>query len=105
MKISRNAPCPCGSGQKYKKCCLPKEESQDFSYRRISQTFQSLTGKLMTFAQNTLEAEGMDEAIDTFLLWGEELDNEDAIDELSQVMVPWMLCSWDLTQTNALHFR
>lgn len=21
-KISRNAPCPCGSGQKYKKCCL-----------------------------------------------------------------------------------
>jgi len=98
VKISRNAPCPCGSGQKYKKCCLPKEESQDFSYRRISQTFQSLTGKLMTFAQNTLEAEGMDEAIDTFLLWGEELDHEDTIDELSQVMVPWILCSWDLTQ-------
>lgn len=23
--ISRNAPCPCGSGKKYKKCCLPKE--------------------------------------------------------------------------------
>ncbi|MCD6249806.1 MAG: SEC-C domain-containing protein, partial [candidate division Zixibacteria bacterium] len=20
-KISRNAPCPCGSGRKYKKCC------------------------------------------------------------------------------------
>jgi preprotein translocase subunit SecA len=20
-KISRNAPCPCGSGKKYKKCC------------------------------------------------------------------------------------
>jgi len=19
----RNAPCPCGSGKKYKKCCLP----------------------------------------------------------------------------------
>jgi len=25
MKISRNNPCPCGSGKKYKKCCLPKE--------------------------------------------------------------------------------
>lgn len=23
--IERNAPCPCGSGQKYKKCCLPLE--------------------------------------------------------------------------------
>jgi len=20
----RNSPCPCGSGKKYKKCCLPK---------------------------------------------------------------------------------
>ena len=22
MKIGRNEPCPCGSGRKYKKCCL-----------------------------------------------------------------------------------
>ncbi len=26
-KVGRNAPCPCGSGRKYKKCCLPKEEA------------------------------------------------------------------------------
>ncbi len=25
-KIGRNDPCPCGSGKKYKKCCLKKEE-------------------------------------------------------------------------------
>ncbi len=25
-KINRNSPCPCGSGKKYKKCCLPKYE-------------------------------------------------------------------------------
>lgn len=25
MKIGRNVPCPCGSGEKYKQCCLPKE--------------------------------------------------------------------------------
>ena len=24
-KISRNDPCPCGSGKKFKKCCLGKE--------------------------------------------------------------------------------
>jgi hypothetical protein len=24
-KISRNAPCPCGSGRKYKQCCLRKD--------------------------------------------------------------------------------
>ena len=24
VKIGRNDPCPCGSGKKYKKCCLNK---------------------------------------------------------------------------------
>ena len=23
-KVSRNAPCPCGSGKKYKQCCIRK---------------------------------------------------------------------------------
>lgn len=26
-KIGRNDPCPCGSGKKYKRCCLPKHEA------------------------------------------------------------------------------
>jgi len=25
-KIGRNTPCPCGSGRKYKKCCLGKKK-------------------------------------------------------------------------------
>ncbi len=29
MKIGRNDPCPCGSGLKYKKCCLNKKRAQD----------------------------------------------------------------------------
>lgn len=27
MKIGRNDPCPCGSGKKYKKCCIDKSNS------------------------------------------------------------------------------
>jgi len=26
-KVGRNDPCPCGSGKKYKKCCLNKKEA------------------------------------------------------------------------------
>ena len=26
IKIGRNEPCPCGSGKKYKKCCIDKEQ-------------------------------------------------------------------------------
>ena len=33
MKNNRNAPCPCGSGKKYKKCCLLK--SNDTSKKTI----------------------------------------------------------------------
>ena len=25
QKVGRNDPCPCGSGKKYKKCCMLKE--------------------------------------------------------------------------------
>jgi hypothetical protein len=27
MKIGRNDPCHCGSGEKYKKCCATKDEA------------------------------------------------------------------------------
>ncbi len=30
-KIGRNAPCPCGSGKKYKKCCLDLDNNFDFT--------------------------------------------------------------------------
>ena len=32
--VGRNAPCPCGSGKKYKKCCLPKKEELQLAYSR-----------------------------------------------------------------------
>jgi tetratricopeptide (TPR) repeat protein len=28
-KTGRNDPCPCGSGKKYKKCCLPKHGAEE----------------------------------------------------------------------------
>jgi uncharacterized protein YecA (UPF0149 family) len=27
-KVGRNDPCPCGSGKKYKKCCLQAEKAR-----------------------------------------------------------------------------
>jgi preprotein translocase subunit SecA len=26
-KIGRNDPCPCGSGKKYKKCCMSRDQA------------------------------------------------------------------------------
>ncbi len=34
MKISRNSPCYCGSGKKYKKCCLIKPSSESIQVQK-----------------------------------------------------------------------
>jgi len=36
MKINRNDPCPCGSGNKYKKCCWEKDEKAKREQRAAS---------------------------------------------------------------------
>ncbi len=39
-KIGRNDPCPCGSGKKYKQCCLNKvEENHPLFGKIVSETF------------------------------------------------------------------
>ena len=40
-KVKRNAPCPCGSGKKYKKCCLLRD--QESSSRQQNAGASSLT--------------------------------------------------------------
>ena len=42
-RVSRNDPCPCGSGRKYKHCCLPKEVAA--RQTRPSPTIADLHGK------------------------------------------------------------
>jgi tetratricopeptide (TPR) repeat protein len=32
-KVGRNDPCPCGSGKKYKRCCLEKDEAAERAAR------------------------------------------------------------------------
>lgn len=31
-KVGRNDPCPCGSGKKYKNCCMKKDEESKKTY-------------------------------------------------------------------------
>ena len=40
-RVPRNAPCPCGSGKKYKHCCLQKEARRDL--KSIEHDLHTLT--------------------------------------------------------------
>ena len=41
--IGRNRPCPCGSGKKYKLCCLPAEEQRQAAPRVAALVPKSVT--------------------------------------------------------------
>lgn len=44
-KIGRNQPCPCGSGNKYKKCCLIKRQEQMKQQREVKKKVDEMLSK------------------------------------------------------------
>lgn len=47
----RNDPCPCGSGKKYKSCCLSKDHAQQLRSTSWRNEEQETLDKLLAFAQ------------------------------------------------------
>jgi hypothetical protein len=93
IKTGRNDPCVCGSGKKYKKCCLVSAEDSDFQYRRFRQVNAGLIPKLMKFAFEIIEPEVVEEA------WKDFNDHE-AVEEfdpdgpMNVLFMPWFLFNW-----------
>ncbi len=49
-KEGRNEPCACGSGKKYKRCCLRKAEAEDALWQRVHAAFARVQSALSKFA-------------------------------------------------------
>jgi hypothetical protein len=89
-KVGRNDPCPCGSGKKYKICCLASTGASDFQYRHSHQAHAGLIPKLMTFASENFGPELADEA------WKDFNDDESVEDYMPEspmdpLFMPWFL--------------
>ncbi len=64
--IGRNDPCPCGSGKKYKKCCLTKTKvvsAEEFHYQRLSERCNRGFDKMAEYGARLLDPEAMDRAM------------------------------------------
>ncbi len=95
MKVKRNDPCPCGSGRKYKKCCLDKEQqTPDLLWRRLRETDDKLSDRLLRLAQKAFGTEALAVAYNEFLLWPEEEPEEEVLDRHFQTFMPWFLFNW-----------
>jgi tetratricopeptide (TPR) repeat protein len=56
-KTGRNDPCPCGSGRKYKVCCLKKDEDAERErFKRAAAEAAAATAKTRRQAEATLQA-------------------------------------------------
>lgn len=55
MMAGRNDPCPCGSGRKYKKCCLSKHEEEQQLRSRLEQP-ETLSDKYFSVKEYISEA-------------------------------------------------
>ena len=49
-KVGRNDPCPCGSGKKYKKCCLKKDHAKQQQRITVQRGDRELTEQLLQFS-------------------------------------------------------
>ncbi len=105
MKIARNTPCPCGSGEKFKKCCMGKEAapSQTLYYRRLSEAHDRLVNHLLPYATLTFGEEALAVAMHEFLLWPEPDDeiSEDVINRAAPLFWPWFLFNWEYDSVDA----
>jgi len=107
--LGRNDPCSCGSGKKYKKCCMPTSSSlftfsavTDSEWRKARQLEGSVIDKhLIPYAMQTLPDDVMHLAMDDCL--PENLPEE--IDQgmlFHQFLMPWIFFNWIPAETFGL---
>ena len=55
MKLGRNELCFCGSGQKYKKCCLAKEEARGKEAQALAEPPENVMGGAATVFSHAID--------------------------------------------------
>ena len=65
-KTGRNDPCPCGSGKKYKYCCLKKEAAGKSEAMGRDRAWDTMMDKLLDFSREARFRQDLESAFDLF---------------------------------------
>ena len=100
--IGRNDPCPCGSGKKYKKCCLNETKvvsTEEFHYQRLSEAYNQVFDKMAEFCGRVLGPEAEDRALSEYwMAAGRDVVPVDAdVQRQMPLFAPWMVFNWEVT--------
>src|SRR5258705_7812495 len=90
----RNEPCPCGSGKKYKKCCLVSVAATDFEYRRQRQVEADLVRRLLENAAAVVDPNAILDAWIDFNDGFEDVEPFEPESPISMLFMPWFLFNW-----------
>ena len=91
-KLGRNDPCSCGSGKKYKHCCLANTVSADAFWSSVNSESRELTKLLMTFAVERF-ASDIEDAWEDFH-FGVTDSDYDPGNDIAAIFMPYFLYRW-----------
>jgi hypothetical protein len=92
-KIGRNDPCPCGSGKKYKRCCLQQKDASFHLWAQQRDASDRLTRDMVRFAARKF-GEQFDDAWQDFNMTDLPLPLDKSSPE-EQIFMPYFLFHWD----------
>ena len=99
MKTGRNDPCPCGSGKKYKRCCLskPAGSPKTLDYRRFSKAFDNVLPRLIEHGVSVFGKKAPELALAEFFGWPDldEVPDEDALKRADALFWQWFVFNWE----------
>ena len=100
MNPGRNMPCPCGSGKKYKQCCLEaqlqsSQSSAHIVWRRVRRAINGLSQTILRHTVERLGNDAIEAAWEEFVL-GSDAEGTPFDPETPhiQIFLPWFLHCW-----------
>jgi exosome complex RNA-binding protein Csl4 len=97
-KLGRNDQCYCGSGKKYKKCCIDKNQNNlvivDFAWQKLRKTEEEVINEhLLPYLDKELNEKLEGDAWFLFSV-GCEWPDENLDKLYDQMFIPWFLFNW-----------
>jgi hypothetical protein len=94
MTVGRNDPCPCGSGRKFKHCCLRVQDVEDNLRVRLRSAEGVLVPALFSYSTQEFGREFFDQAWDEFFVWNEVPDDFEKSKEFGTTFDPFLVFSF-----------
>ncbi len=100
-QTSRNESCPCGSGRKYKRCCLIKDNptlDTSLPWKQIRAARESLNGQMLEYSIKLYDRDALEEAWEEWCCGIEEPLEMHGAEFVA--FMSWFLVDWGASPNN-----